>query len=84
MHDVTTIWTFTRGAEAVQISRVALPDRRWCLLLSGPGAAYRIEECDDLVAAATQQAEEERRLIGSGFQFAGLITGAVAAALTTS
>ena len=76
MTQSATTWTFTRGVEAVEITRLPLPNGRWCVLVTGPGPLHRAEECDDAIASVTQQAEEERRLILRGFQLERIV-GAV-------
>jgi len=78
MSDASTVWVFSRGAESVQVARLAASDGSWLLLITGPSRQHRVEECADLLESVHQQAELERRLIEDGFRLQRFATAAAA------
>jgi hypothetical protein len=78
MSDASTVWVFSRGAESVQVARLAAADGSWLLLITGPSPQHRVEQCEDLLASVHQQAELERQLIEDGFRLQRFVTAAAA------
>jgi hypothetical protein len=78
MSDASTVWVFSRGAESVQVARLASSDGSWLLLITGPSPEHRVEQCEYLLASVHQQAELERQLIEDGFRLQRFVTAAAA------